>query len=61
MTWEQYTVIYIPIWFYFNEQAKLDFSPLNLIYIPIWFYFNVQTVSSREVAEMNLHSNMVLF
>ena len=32
--------IYIPIWFYFNDQFLSHRQHLFVIYIPIWFYFN---------------------
>ena len=33
-------LIYIPIWFYFNDATVFEKPCTENIYIPIWFYFN---------------------
>ena len=35
-------IIYIPIWFYFNEDTFDTYLDKRVIYIPIWFYFNLK-------------------
>ena len=34
-------LLYIPIWFYFNDSSCNNRNRDSPLYIPIWFYFNV--------------------
>ena len=40
--------IYIPIWFYFNDEGATGEAEADDIYIPIWFYFNVSRVQKNR-------------
>ena len=53
--------LYIPIWFYSNDNGVIVFDKPYNLYIPIWFYSNwVKALISHPV-HSSLHSNLVLF
>ena len=53
--------LYIPIWFYSNDDATEEEIDKLALYIPIWFYSNLPVVADFTRAYLPLHSNLVLF
>mgnify|MGYP000225447040 CR=1 FL=1 len=43
-------ILYIPIWFYFNQLTSSGISDLFPLYIPIWFYFNSDSTASMNAS-----------
>ena len=44
-------IIYIPIWFYSNENGNENISIIGgNIYIPIWFYSNLPGIVISEIS-----------
>ena len=44
-------ILYIPIWFYSNNESRYLSSFLTLLYIPIWFYSNSNPVEYAPYVE----------